>query len=386
MQNRLFRKCLVVGIIILFVGACVVPSISGNIKTNNKESDEKNVYIANHIGPSVDDWAIIDTVGWWHFDEGTGDTAYDSSTYDNDGFCSSTQWTTDTPDASSYALEFFASSNSFVGVDDDPSLNFNDLGEDEGFMIDFYMKKKSTPTVTYSGLVCKQYYGGYLVVYHPWGEIGFYISSGSVDYWGYSETIIDDNDWHHIVCVWDRAIMYIYIDDMTNPDNTLYVGDFTIGGTSKWVDIGNDWPSDWNNPFNGKIDEVKISIIRTNDPPNAPIIDGPPRGSAGNSYPYRFTSEDPDEDDVSYYIEWGDGDTTTWTEFRPSGSPGYSESHSWTKGTFIIQAIAKDIYGAESDWAELTVSMPRNRAINGFFLRFLEQFPILQKIFIFLTI
>jgi hypothetical protein len=37
--------------------------------------------------------------------------------------------------------------------------------------------------------------------------------------------------------------------------------------------------------------------------------------------------------------------------------------------------------GEESDWGELTVSMPRTRATyNSLFLRFLEQFPILQKI------
>jgi hypothetical protein len=55
--------------------------------------------------------------------------------------------------------------------------------------------------------------------------------------------------------------------------------------------------------------------------------------------------------------------------------------HSWSEGSYSIRVKAKDIYEEESDWSEpLTVTMPRNRAINGFFLRFLEQFPILQKI------
>ena len=36
---------------------------------------------------------------------------------------------------------------------------------------------------------------------------------------------------------------------------------------------------------------------------------------------------------------------------------------------------------AESDWATLTVTMPRNRiSTNNLIMRFLEQFPILQKI------
>ena len=102
-----------------------------------------------------------------------------------------------------------------------------------------------------------------------------------------------------------------------------------------------------------------------NQPPNKPTITGPTSGNAGTAYPYSFISTDLDGDEVSYYIEWGDGDTTTWTEFRPSGPPGYSESHSWnTQGTYIIRAKAKDIYGAESEWGTLSVTMPLDLQIS----------------------
>ena len=37
-----------------------------------------------------------------------------------------------------------------------------------------------------------------------------------------------------------------------------------------------------------------------------------------------------------------------------------------------------DINGVKSHRATQEVTMPRNRAINGFFLKFLEQFPILR--------
>ena len=115
--------------------------------------------------------------------------------------------------------------------------------------------------------------------------------------------------------------------------------------------------------------------------PNEPTIDGTNSGKAGTSYNYNFMSTDPDEDDVSYYIEWGDGSTTTWTTFQPSGSPGYSESHTWdTQGEYKIRAKAKDTFGAESDWATLTVTMPRNRAVNNPFFNFLEQYPILYQL------
>ena len=122
-----------------------------------------------------------------------------------------------------------------------------------------------------------------------------------------------------------------------------------------------------------------------NEPPTAPTIDGKSSGKTGTSYTYKFTSNDPDSNDVSYYIKWGDGSVTDWTAFQASGPPGYTEAHAWdNQGTYIAEAKAKDIYGAEGDWAELKVTMPRNRAINRPFLNFLQNhpnlFPILRQI------
>lgn len=112
-----------------------------------------------------------------------------------------------------------------------------------------------------------------------------------------------------------------------------------------------------------------------NQPPSAPQINGPTSGSAGTSYPYTFTSTDPDGDDVSYYIKWGDGATTAWTSYQASGT-AYSESHTWSsQGTYTIEAKAKDTDGAESGWGTLQVTIPRNRALNSPFIKFLQQFP-----------
>jgi PKD repeat protein len=119
-----------------------------------------------------------------------------------------------------------------------------------------------------------------------------------------------------------------------------------------------------------------------NTPPNKPTITGTTSGKPGVGYIYGFTSTDSDDDDVSYYIKWGDGDATDWTAFQASGPPGYSDGHAWDEqGTYTIEAKAKDIHGAVSEWAELTVTMPRNRATsNSLFLRFLEQFPLLERL------
>jgi hypothetical protein len=71
-------------------------------------------------GPlSVD---LVDLVGLWHFDEGEGDFAYDSSDYDNDGMIHGAGWVSGLCGS---ALSFDGS-NDYVKVFDSASLNVND--------------------------------------------------------------------------------------------------------------------------------------------------------------------------------------------------------------------------------------------------------------------
>lgn len=101
-----------------------------------------------------------------------------------------------------------------------------------------------------------------------------------------------------------------------------------------------------------------------NHPPGKPTIDGPGEGIVGITYVFDFSAEDPDGDNVSYYVEWGDGDVTDWTSPQTSGTP-YSESHTWYKiDHFSIRCKAKDIYGAEGNWTDLIIFVSRNKAFN----------------------
>ena len=173
---------------------------------------------------------------------------------------------------------------------------------------------------------------------------------------------------------------YIVCSTVDAPNNRYYWGvtiyDLYPNGSICWSEDGQEWY------FDSGVDTTFKTYGFNNLPPSAPTIDGPNSGKFGTSYTYTFTSAlDPDGDDISYFIDWDDGTTSGWTSFIPSGPPGYSESHTWTsQDTYTIRAKVKDAYGAESDWGELTVTMLRIRAINGFFLRFLEQFPLLQKL------
>jgi hypothetical protein len=107
-------------------------------------------------------------------------------------------------------------------------------------------------------------------------------------------------------------------------------------------------------------DSTWALINEFNNPPEKPSIDGKLNGKIGVGYTYRIVTTDPDKDDVSYYIDWGDGFSSGWTRFRESGSDFYV-LHSWSKrGSYYIRVKAKDVFDAESDFAVLTVTMPKD--------------------------
>lgn len=136
---------------------------------------------------------------------------------------------------------------------------------------------------------------------------------------------------------------------------------------------------------------TKISLNWVNNPPNKPTKpSGTTNGNVGTSYPYQTSAIDPEGNKVRYGWDW-DGDSTVdeWDDnsgsYYSSGVP-ITTSHSWsTKGTYNVKVMAEDIHGAQSVWSEpLSVTMPRNRAINIPFLNFLENhpnlFPILRQL------
>jgi hypothetical protein len=127
---------------------------------------------------------------------------------------------------------------------------------------------------------------------------------------------------------------------------------------------------------NGDNSGSAYTFVRDNDPPDPPSINGPTSGKVGIDYPYTFTSEDPEGEKVSYTIRWGDGEETDWTNFQDSGPPGYTESHAWYNlGNYVIQARAKDVYNANSNWSTLEINIPRTRSLTDLMLlRLYEQF------------
>ena len=150
----------------------------------------------------------------------------------------------------------------------------------------------------------------------------------------------------------------------------------------KIVDDNNGNPSELNPGVDiDAVQHLVYEIIPPNNPPNTPEINGSTNGKVGVQYTYDFLATDPDGDDVYYFIFWGDGNNSGW--FGPfNSSIEISINYSWNeKGTYIINAKAKDVYGNESNWATFTVTIPRDRTIiNSRLNQLLERFPILKKL------
>jgi hypothetical protein len=130
-----------------------------------------------------------------------------------------------------------------------------------------------------------------------------------------------------------------------------------------------------NHPYIGAPGAHSFICELINDPPQITDINGNTSGKVGVEYEYCIKLIDTEQDDFYVFWDWGAGDTSGWL-----GPFEYVEeicsTHSWDKeGKYTIKAKVKDIWGGESDWAELEVTMPRNKIrINNLFLNYFQKF------------
>jgi len=137
--------------------------------------------------------------------------------------------------------------------------------------------------------------------------------------------------------------------------------------------------SEWSDPF-------EITIVE-NEAPGEPTIDGPLEGKPGTDYDYTFVATDDDGDELMYIVDWGDESPVELIGPGASGEEVIG-NHTWAEEkTYIITAIAKDIYDVEGDpgTLEIKIKTPRNRAHIYMFLqwmveRFPNAFPILRQL------
>jgi len=104
----LFDKALVILFSIIFISTSLVSALDNN---------SENVKITKEISTFDLHYGIV---GYWSFDEGIGNIAYDYSRNNNDGIIYGASWTTG---ISGNALKFSGSSNSYVDCGNNQILN-----------------------------------------------------------------------------------------------------------------------------------------------------------------------------------------------------------------------------------------------------------------------
>ncbi len=172
----------------------------------------------------------------------------------------------------------------------------------------------------------------------------------------------------------DHGLFY-YISWGTNSENPEWIGPYTSGET---ISLSHSWSFQGTYELKAKAKDVMdaesdystITVtIGYNSPPNPPEINGPTQGLAGNSYAYTFTSRDPDNQELYYFIDWGDNTNSGWLGPFDSGHI-INEHHSWAEfKSYTIKAQTKDSRDATSTWTFYPISMaghpPSKPTVNG---------------------
>ena len=191
----------------------------------------------------------------------------------------------------------------------------------------------------------------------------------SVEGFIYFGTRILETAGGHIICLnsdgieqWRKIIADEWVDGAPciGPDGTVYIG-------SSWV-------------YNSYLHA--FGPVESNSPPEKPSIIGETNGKVGNNYEYMFRAVDPDNNPISYYIEWGDGMMEDWCREYASNEKHYVTHKYTVEGNFTIKAKVRDVLGEESGWGTFNVTMiKKSKDISSsLFLRFLERYPLLSRL------
>jgi outer membrane protein assembly factor BamB len=156
-----------------------------------------------------------------------------------------------------------------------------------------------------------------------------------------------------------------YQFDWGNSDTSNW-NDFVGSGSSitmakSWTDTGNytvrarakdnkDAISAWSD--GQTINIVLFTPVMPNRAPDIPAKpDGPGAGIADTMYSFTTSTIDSDNNFVSYQFDWGNSDTSNWSDFVASGKP-ITMSKSWSEtDIYSVKARAKDMFNATSEWS-----------------------------------
>lgn len=192
------------------------------------------------------------TVGLWHFNEGSGTIANDASGNENHGQITGASWTTEGK---------FGNALSFDDDGDGVQINSPFSGIQNVFTIELYFKVNQN----FNGRRLFRHRGDYrdVDINFPQNNIisfSFY-DVNSTAHEIFSQTQVSLNTWYHLAAIYDGQEMRLYLNGVLESSKSV-TANVSWSENYKRTDIG-DSPSDTHAEmsFNGIIDEVRISDI-----------------------------------------------------------------------------------------------------------------------------
>jgi hypothetical protein len=336
MKKHIIRKNLVFGTIILLV----LLSIPTNTSTINENMEKTVNQLTEHHPGKINSLNNDYIYGYWKFDEGNGNTAYDSSGYDHDGTIYGASWTTGNI---SYALDFDGF-NDYVNFDGYSDLRFN---KTDDIIFSFYLKTSSTEFgMIYSVSNPNGKAPDWDIYLNETGTIDLSIKNYDCGPTLQTENTFNDGQWHYVEIYYNgitaNPTIKIYVDNELEGEKTQWVCNFWDELITK-IKMGRD-SNDSIDFFDGIIDEFKFVKYPGGNEQSPPEISGPTYGNANEEYEFSFITYDPEGDDIWLLVEWGDGNDTGWTGPYESGEE-VIKTYKWSDGgVYKIKAKSMDIW------------------------------------------
>jgi hypothetical protein len=187
--------------------------------------------------------------GIWLFDEGSGDTAKDSSVNKNNGTLKS---------GPKWIDGKFGKALEFDGKDDNVEVPDNDTLNVTAITLVAWVKSEAKQLLDGNVIVYKK--PSYVLQY--WSTTinpGVFVGGQ----WGGSgwlpQAVIWDNDWHLVALTYDGSIQKFYVDGVFKGDNASCKGKIDIANNSLTIGTGNT------GFYTGSIDEVAVFDIALNE-------------------------------------------------------------------------------------------------------------------------
>jgi len=196
-------------------------------------------------------------IGEWNFNEGSGSVAYDSGGQGRDGTINGATYV-----GGKDGTGLYFNGNSYVEIPNTSDLHFH-----SGFTLSAWVK---FDTYNADNMIVGKHISGivsgyFLNIFD--NKLTFYVSNAPLP--GNKDRLktpnnYNDNEWHHIVGVYDGVSQYLYVDEkLISQQEQTYS---SINSAN--IRIGGVFQGEHNAGVIGSIDEVKIYDTTIPEPPN----------------------------------------------------------------------------------------------------------------------